>query len=165
MVRKGDTLDDVIKYVDFRINHLKLEREKVPFTVNVKHRGKAIHKLSSRILELRRLKRVLNEDIKEYSKYEWNKWKHLEKMKVDSLQRQQAKSIADQKPFLKTIQRNHKNHVKWERRHGIMNNHLCSRCDRIIGGGRSVCMTCIGYAVRKVCREKERKKSGSEKSK
>ncbi|GAH53732.1 unnamed protein product, partial [marine sediment metagenome] len=33
MVKKGDTIYDVQKYVEFRMQHLKLEGEKVPFVV------------------------------------------------------------------------------------------------------------------------------------
>lgn len=85
MVKKGDTIDDVIKYVVFRTKHLRLERQKVPFTVEKLKRGKACDKLSARILELEHMKKVLHEDIKEHGKYEWRKVQHLEKMKVFAL--------------------------------------------------------------------------------
>jgi len=41
------------------------------------------------IVVLHRLKKVLNEDIKEHAKFEWRKVKHLEKMKIDALKNQQ----------------------------------------------------------------------------
>ena len=85
MVKKGDTIDDVIKYIIFRIKHLRLEREKVPFTIEKLKRGKASEKLSTRILELEHMKKVLHEDIKEHGKYEWRKVQHLEKMKIFAL--------------------------------------------------------------------------------
>jgi len=83
MVKKGDTIEDVIKYIDFRIQHLKLEREKQPYIVEDKRKiQKAIDKLKAKIIELERVRRVLKEDIKEHAKYEWNKWQHLKKMKA-----------------------------------------------------------------------------------
>lgn len=82
MVKKGDTIEDVIKYVEFRIQHLKLEREKVPFVVPKDKIQQAIHTLRSKIIELERVKKVLHENIKDHSKYEWNKWHHLKKMKA-----------------------------------------------------------------------------------
>lgn len=82
MVKKGDTIDDVIKYVEFRIQHLRLEREKVPYYVDKNKIQKSVDKLSSKISELEHTKKILHEDIKECSKYEWNKWQHLKKMKA-----------------------------------------------------------------------------------
>lgn len=87
MVKKGDTIDDVIKYVVFRTKHLRLERQKVPFTVEKLKRGKAGDKLSARILELAHMKKILHEDIKEHGKYEWRKVQYLEKVKIDALKR------------------------------------------------------------------------------
>ena len=83
MVKKGDTIEDVIKYVEFRIQHLKLEREKQPYLVEDKRKiQKAMDTLRSKIAELGKLKQVLKEDIKQHSKFEWNKWQHLKKMKA-----------------------------------------------------------------------------------
>ena len=82
MVKKGDTIEDVIKYVEFRIQHLKLEREKVPFIVPTSSVVCEILHMRSKIIELERVKKVLHENIKDHSKYEWNKWHHLKKMKA-----------------------------------------------------------------------------------
>lgn len=82
MVKKGDTIDDVIKYVEFRVQHLRLEREKIPYYVEQKKIQKAIDKLTSKISELEHTKKILHEDIKNHAKYEWNKWQHLKKMKA-----------------------------------------------------------------------------------
>lgn len=83
MVKKGDTIEDVIKYVEFRIQHLRLEREKQPYIVGDKRNiQKGIDKLGAKIAELGKLKQVLKEDIKRHSKFEWNKWQHLKKMKA-----------------------------------------------------------------------------------
>ena len=82
MVKKGDTIYDVQKYIEFRIQHLRLEREKIPYYVEKSKIQKAIDKLGAKISELERVKKVLYEDIKEYAKYEWHKWQHLKKMKA-----------------------------------------------------------------------------------
>jgi hypothetical protein len=81
LVKKGDTIYDVQKYVKFRIQHLRLEREKIPYYVEKSKIQKSIDKLSSKISELEKIKKVLNEDIKTHAKYEWDKWQHLKKMK------------------------------------------------------------------------------------
>ena len=83
MVKKGDTIEDVIKYTEFRIQHLRLEKEKQPYLVQDKRKiQKAINTLKAKIAELEKLKQVLNGDIKDNSKFEWNKWQHLKKMKA-----------------------------------------------------------------------------------
>jgi len=89
MVKKGDTIYDVQKYVEFRMQHLKLEGEKVPFVVEKSKIERAKRKLKAKCQELHRLKKVLNEDIKEHAKFEWRKVKHLEKMKIDALKNRQ----------------------------------------------------------------------------
>jgi len=72
MVKKGDSLEDVIKYVEFRVEHLKLERKIQPDIIENKIKiQKAIDKLGAKIEELQRMKKVLNGNIKEYSKKEW----------------------------------------------------------------------------------------------
>ena len=55
----------------------------------------------------------------------------------------------------KSIQRDLENDRKSNRRHGIIDNHLCSRCDRIISGNRRTCMRCLEYVVDKYFREKK----------
>ncbi|GAI11850.1 unnamed protein product [marine sediment metagenome] len=89
MVKKGDTIYDVQKYVEFRMHHLKLEGEKVPFVVEKSKIEQAKQKLKAKCQELRRLKKVLNGDIKEHSKSEWREVRHLEKMKIDALKNRQ----------------------------------------------------------------------------
>lgn len=89
MVKKGDTIYDVQKYIIFRIQHLKLERQKAHLVNPKKDIEKAKNTLSAKVRELERVKRVLHEDIKEYAKWEWRKVEHLKKMKVDALQREE----------------------------------------------------------------------------
>lgn len=87
MVKKGDTIEDVEKYVIFRIKHLKLERQKAHLVNPKEDIEKAKNTLSAKTKELEKMKQVLNGDIKEHSKYEWRKVQHLEKMKVDNLKK------------------------------------------------------------------------------
>ena len=82
MVKKGDTIEDVQKYVIFRINHLTLERQKAHLVNPKLAIEKAKKTLSAKIQELEKLKQVLNGDIKEHSKFEWRKVEHLKKMKA-----------------------------------------------------------------------------------
>lgn len=51
---------------------------------------------------------------------------------------------------IKRMQKDHKNEVRWDRRHGIINNHLCCGCDRIIGNGRQICTACIDDGLKRV---------------
>jgi hypothetical protein len=81
MVKEGDTIKDVITYVGCRIDHLQLEREKIPYTVPKQKIQKAINKLTAKIDELHHVRRILHENIKEHSKYEYRKVQHLKKMK------------------------------------------------------------------------------------
>ena len=81
MIKEGDTIKDVITYVGCRIDHLKLEREKIPFTVQKQSIQKALTKLTGKIDELNHTKSVLHGNIKEASKYEYRKVQHLKKMK------------------------------------------------------------------------------------
>ena len=83
MTKKGDSIEDVLKYVIFRIRHLKLEREKVPYYVKQDKIQKALEKLSSKISELEKTKQILNGNIKDSVKHEWQKWQHLKKLKAE----------------------------------------------------------------------------------
>ena len=89
-MKEGDTIKDVIAYLGCRIDHLVLERNKVPFTLPKKDMQKAMDKLSAKIEELCHVKSVMLGNIKESSKHEWRKVQHLEKMKVAHLKGEDA---------------------------------------------------------------------------
>lgn len=76
---------DIIEYIEFRIQHLKLEEEKIPFTTEESKVEQIMKGLKAKRQELYRLKKVLNENIKEHVKYERRKVQHLKKMKIDML--------------------------------------------------------------------------------
>ena len=80
MVKTGDTLKDVITYINIRKEHLYLEKKRVPQVVPKLKRQKAIDKLASKIEELHNISKVLNEDIKEHSKKEWHRVDKLKKL-------------------------------------------------------------------------------------
>ena len=54
------------------------------------------------------------------------------------------------------LKRQHRNEVAWCRRHGIINNHLCSGCERIVGNGRTVCCACIDKAINNYYKNKKK---------
>ena len=62
------------------------------------------------------------------------------------------------KDMKRMIQRDLESDRRYNRRHGIIDNHLCSRCDRIISGNRRACMRCLEYVVDKYFRENFREK-------
>lgn len=73
---------DIMAYVDFRIKHLILEREKVPYLkIQDKRKEITIKKLDGRIAELELIKKDINK-LKDMSKYYYSKVIHLKKMKV-----------------------------------------------------------------------------------
>ncbi len=88
MVAKGDDWKDIMSYVKFRKEHLILERQKIPYTVKPKQRGKAMLKLTGRIAELSSLIKILNSDIKDCSKYEYSKLQYLKKLKDENVRKQ-----------------------------------------------------------------------------
>ena len=81
MVKKGDTWKDLQTYIACRIEHLQLEVNEVIHNTKQEHREKALRKLKAKVQELHHLKKVVNEDIKAHSKYEWRKVQHLKKKK------------------------------------------------------------------------------------
>jgi len=82
MVKKGDTWKDLQTYITCRTEHLQLEMNEVIHNTKQQHREKALKKLKAKIEELHHLKKVVNEDIKAHSKYEWKKVQHLKKKKA-----------------------------------------------------------------------------------
>ena len=84
-MKQGDTWKDLKAYIHFRIEHISLERQKIPFTIEESKRSQVYNKLTAKMNELKKLKTVVNGNIKENSKYEYNKVKHLNKMKIAHL--------------------------------------------------------------------------------
>ena len=81
MVKKGDEFKDMRVYLVYRIKHLYLELQKVPFVIEEQNRESAIKTLKSRIKELELTRNVLDGNIKEKAKYEFEKVKHLKALK------------------------------------------------------------------------------------
>jgi len=85
MVKIGDDWKDVIVYLKCRREHLKLEMQKVPFTMPEKDRDRAIKKLAAKIEEINHTLNVVSGDIKEHAKFEYSKVKYLQKLKMEHL--------------------------------------------------------------------------------
>ena len=73
---------DIMEYIKFRIQHLKLEEEKIPFTVEKSKVEQIIKGLKAKQQELHKIKKVLDENVKEHAEYERRKVQHLKKMKI-----------------------------------------------------------------------------------
>lgn len=84
-MKKGDTLKDVLNWANIRREHLRLEKQKVPFTIKEELRERVIRKLEAKIEELSQLIKVLNGDIKSSSKFEWEKVQYLKSKKIEKL--------------------------------------------------------------------------------
>jgi len=85
MVKKGDTWKDLLTYIEFRLEHLELERQKIPFIKSTPkdRREWAMRKLKAKKQELVKMRNVINADIKEHSKYEYSKVQYLKKQKIE----------------------------------------------------------------------------------
>lgn len=98
MVRKGDTFEDLKKYILFRERHLYLEQQRIPFTVDTNKIDQAIKKIKGRRLELIHLKKVVSECIKEASKYEWRRVEYLKKKKIKHQKCISTKRVHNKEP-------------------------------------------------------------------
>jgi predicted transcriptional regulator len=76
---------DLQSYLNYRLQHLVLERDKLPYTLKDKKKiEKAYKLLSGRIFELANLKQIVqSNNIKEQSKFECSKVQYLKKIKVE----------------------------------------------------------------------------------
>lgn len=72
MVKKGDTWKDLIVYIKFRKEHLSDALERIPLNVAPRQRERSMQKIRGRMEELERLNMIVNGNIREYSKREWN---------------------------------------------------------------------------------------------
>jgi hypothetical protein len=88
MVKKGDEFKDMELYLRFRIEHLRLERQKVRFTLKESQIHMAHKKLDAKIEELHHTLKILKGDIKEASKFEWNKTKYLKEQKIEHIKKE-----------------------------------------------------------------------------
>lgn len=73
-----------MEYLKHRWEHINLERQKVPFTIEEEKRERAIRKLSTRMSEIKRIKRAID-DLDRHIEYEKGKVEHLKKMKIAHL--------------------------------------------------------------------------------
>lgn len=87
-MKSGDTFKDMDIYLACRIEHLTLEKQKVPFTQRDKTLiHPIVKKLEAKITELKHTRDVLNGDIKSHSKYEWSKKEYLKGQKIEHLKK------------------------------------------------------------------------------
>lgn len=77
---------DILDYTKYRIRHLKLEKEKVPFVIKPELRERVIKKLNAKIFELSQLRTfICNRDFNNIINYEKDKGDYLESEKIKHL--------------------------------------------------------------------------------
>lgn len=79
------TKEDIMEYLKWRVIHLNLERQKVPYTHKPKLRHIVMTKLKCKMDELNKLKDFLNRDFKGITEFEKNKVDYLNKKKIEIL--------------------------------------------------------------------------------
>lgn len=87
MVKEGDSFKDIFAYLKFRIEHLRLEQQKVKFVIKDELRESVYKKFEAKINELEKTLQILNGNIKAASKFEYSKVQYLKNKKVEMIKK------------------------------------------------------------------------------
>lgn len=89
--------EDLLDYLKYRVRHLRLEMEKIPFTIEPNLREGVFKKLSAKIYELNKLKHfILGKNFSKVINYEKEKGDYLDKIKIEYLKKKR-REIKDER--------------------------------------------------------------------